>query len=185
MDRIIRIVVALICVMNVASAEAKTYAYSQAGSSLKFFNKASLHGIEGTAKTFSGTLDTAAMSGALTVQATAMTTALGPRDKKMQSFCLESSKFPTITFDVKSIEGGEALQAATGSGKVTLVGTLKIRDVAQSIRVATDYAFEGDALTLKGRYDFKWTDFNVPDPSIFISTLYPEMNVQFTLKAAP
>jgi len=183
MNRSIAVFLASAWMAAVGPAHAKTYAFSQSGSSLKFFNKASLHGIEGKAKTFSGSLDTDALTGSLVVQATSMTTSLGPRDNKMHKFCLESAKFPTVTFDVKSIEGGEALQSGEGSGTVTLVGSLKIRDVSKSVRVATNYSFGADGLSLSGRYDFKWTEYKVPDPSILISTLYPEMNVQFSLKA--
>ncbi len=183
MNRLIAAIFASSLLVFGGSVEAKIYSFSQSDSSLKFFNKASLHGIEGTAKSFSGSIDTDAGTGSMTVKAASMTTNLGPRDKKMQSFCLESDQFPTISFDVKSIDGGQALQGGQGSGKITLIGLLKIRDVSKMIRVDTDYSFGADGLTLKGRYDFKWTDYNVPDPSIFISTLYPEMNVQFSLKA--
>jgi polyisoprenoid-binding protein YceI len=162
-------------------AQAKTYLFSQQGSALKFFNSASLHGIEGEAKQFSGSLDTDTLTASLVVTTAAMTTSLGPRDSKMHSFCLESSKFPKIAFVVSSIEGGEGLASGAGAGNVSLVGSLTIRDVSLPIKVAAKYVFEGEKLKLKGRYDFKWTDFKVPDPSIFISTLYPDMHVEFDL----
>ena len=183
MNRLIAAIAVSVCLLIGASAEAKTYTFSQSGSSIKFFNKASLHGIEGTAKSFGGTLDSASLTGSLVVKTASMTTDLGPRDKKMHEFCLESVTFPAITFDVKSIEGGEALQNGEGAGQVTLVGSLTIRDVSKSVRIAADYAFVDTGLKLTGRYDFKWTDYGVPDPSIIISKLYPEMNVQFTLNA--
>jgi polyisoprenoid-binding protein YceI len=179
-----RILIGLFCVLSLMTgpvADAAKYSFSQSGSSLKFLNKASLHGIEGKAKAFSGTLDTDALTGVLVVKTAEMTTSLGPRDTKMHKFCLESDKFPKISFSVTGVEGGEALQAGSGAGKVTLVGTLSIRDVSLPVRVAADFSFTDTGLSLKGRYDFKWTDFKVPDPSIFISTLYPEMNVQFQL----
>jgi polyisoprenoid-binding protein YceI len=179
-----RFLIGFFCIFSLTTglaAEAAKYSFSQSGSSLKFLNKASLHGIEGKAKAFSGTLDTDALTGVLTVETAEMTTSLGPRDTKMHKFCLESKKFPKISFSVTGIEGGEALQAGSGSGKVTLVGKLTIRDVSLPVRVVADFSFTGADLSLKGRYDFKWTDFNVPDPSIFVSTLYPEMNVQFQL----
>ncbi len=169
--------------VSAAPVEAATYSFSQSGGSVKFFNKASLHGIDGTAKTFSGTLDTDAGTGQLDVNTASMTTHLGPRDTKMHEFCLESDKYPKITFAVSSIDGGDALKSGEGSGKVTLKGTLTIRDVSKPVSVQADYSFGADGLSLKGRYDFKWTDFKVPDPSIIISRLYPEMNVQFNLKA--
>ena len=68
-----------------------------------------------------------------------------------------------ITFAVSSIDGGDALKSGEGSGKVTLKGTLTIRDVSKPVSVKADYSFGADGLSLKGRYDFKWTDFKVPD----------------------
>ena len=168
-----------------STAEAATYGFTPAGSSVKFFNKASLHGIEGTAKSFSGSLDTETGTGKLSVSTANMTTHLGPRDTKMHEYCLETDKYPTITFAVSSIDGGDALNSGQGSGTVTLKGTLTIRDVSRPVAIKTSYSFGDDGLSLSGRHDFKWTDFNVPDPSIIISKLYPEMNVQFKLKAKP
>ena len=165
------------------SAEAASYAFNQGGGSVKFFNTASLHGIEGKAKTFSGSLDTDAGTGQLVVNTASMTTDLGPRDTKMHEFCLESAKYPKITFSVTSIDGGDALKSGEGSGSVTLKGTLTIRAVSKPAAIKTSYSFGADGLSLKGRHDFKWSDFGVPDPSIFISTLYPDMNVQFDVKA--
>ena len=162
-------------------AQAGTYKGQSAGS-LTFDMEASLHAIKGTAKSFSSSLDTDALKGSLVVQTKSMTTHLGPRDKKMHEFCLESEKFPTITFTVNSIDGGtEGLKTGAGTGKVTLKGSLKVRDVAKNVSMPATYSFNGDTLTLTGKHAFKWTDFNVPDPSIFISTLYPDMSVKFNV----
>ena len=177
--------VGLALVVRPWTAEAATYGFTQAGSSVKFFNKASLHGIDGTAKSFSGSLDTEAGTGKLSVSTANMTTHLGPRDTKMHEFCLETDKYPTITYAVSSIDGGDALNAGQGAGTVTLKGTLTIRDVSKPVAIKTSYSFGDNGLSLSGRHDFKWTDFNVPDPSIIISRLYPEMNVQFKLQAKP
>ena len=93
-----------------STAEAATYGFTPAGSSVRFFNKASLHGIEGTAKSFSGSLDTETGTGKLSVSTANMTTHLGPRDTKMHEYCLETDKYPTI-LAVSSIDGGDALNA--------------------------------------------------------------------------
>jgi polyisoprenoid-binding protein YceI len=162
-------------------AQAGTYKGQSAGT-LTFHMVASLHAIKGTAKSFSSSLDTDALKGSLVVQTKAMTTHLGPRDTKMHEFCLESEKFSTITFSVNSIDGGiEGLTTGEGTGKVNLYGSLKVRDVTKSMSIPATYSFAGDTLTLTGEHAFKWTDFNVPDPSIFISTLYPDVTVKFSV----
>ena len=162
-------------------AQAGTYKGNSAGT-VTFHNKASLHGIEGKAKSFSTSLDTDALKGSLVVQTKSMTTALGPRDTKMHEFCLESDKFSTITFSVNSIEGGiEGLKTGAGTGSVVLKGSLKIRDTSKNVSIPATYSFTDSGLALSGKHAFKWTDFNVPDPSIFISTLYPDMSVEFSV----
>ena len=150
--------------------------------SVQFFNEASLHKIEGTAKTFTASLDTDALTGSLVVQTKSMTTHLGPRDSKMQSFCLESDKYGTIAFKATSIEGDTAaLKAGSGSGSVKLKGTLTIRDTTKNVTIPATYSATNGSVSMSGSYAFKWTDYNVPDPSIFISTLYPDMSVKFNV----
>jgi polyisoprenoid-binding protein YceI len=166
-----------------ATADATKYTFDQSGSSVTFHNTASLHGIDGVAKQFGGSFDSGAGTGSLVVQTKSMTTNLGPRDNKMHDFCLESDKYPTIEFAVTGMGGGvEGLKAKAKRGKIALNGTLKIRDTKKTISVPTSFVTMGDDLTLQGEFDFNWQDYNVPDPSILISTLYPDMSVKFSLK---
>lgn len=164
------------------TVNAATYGFTQGNGSISFHNKASLHEFEGKAKSFSGNLDTVAGTGSMTIQATSLTTSLGPRDTKMHSFCLESDSYTTITFDVSSVGGDTAgLQSGEGSGTITLNGTLNIRDVGQSVAITTKYDHADGALRLSGSHAMQWTDYSVPDPSIIISKLYPDMTVRFNL----
>ena len=171
----------LSCLLWSIPAEAAKYTFGTQGSSVTFHNTASLHGIDGVAQDYSGSFDSVAGTGILVVKTKSMTTNLGPRDKKMHSMCLESEKYPTIEFKVASVQGLEGVQSKVKRGRITLNGSLKIRDTTKSIAVPASFVTVGDDLTLQGQFDFKWTDFNVPDPSIFISTLYPDMSVKFSL----
>ncbi len=165
-----------------SSSEAAKYKFGTSGSTVTFHNTASLHGIDGVAKVFKGSFDSDAGTGVLTVQTRSMTTNLGPRDKKMHNYCLEVDKYPTIEFSVAKVQGGDALNSGAYRGRVNLDGELTIRDVTRAISVPTTFETVGKDLFLKGEIAFKWTDFDVPDPSIFISTLYPDMSVKFSLK---
>jgi polyisoprenoid-binding protein YceI len=181
--RLFNLVIVISALTWSVAADAAKYTFDQTGSSVTFHNTASLHGIDGTAKQFSGSFDSDAGTGSLVVQTKSMTTNLGPRDTKMHEFCLESEKFPTIEFAVTGMGGGvDALKAKAKKGKLTLNGTLKIRDSKKPISVSTSFVTVGDDLTLQGQFDFSWQDYNVPDPSIFISTLYPDMSVKFSLR---
>jgi polyisoprenoid-binding protein YceI len=153
---------------------------------LGFELPASLHAVSGRAPAFGGTLDTDALTGALTIDAGALTTGLGPRDSRMTWHCLEVARFPTIALAVNRIDGAtEGLRAGAGSGAVTLEGTLTIRDVTRPVAILASYAWEGDALRLRGRHALAWTDWSIPDPSTLLSTVSPELTVTFDVLASP
>lgn len=184
----IRILSTLLCCAGLGlgqQAEAAKYTFDQSASTLTFHNSASLHEIDGVVKTFSGTFDSDAGTGELKVQAASLTTNLGPRDSKMHSFCLESGNFPGISFKVTGVEGGEALNSGAKKGRVKLTGALTIRDVTKNVVVASTFTRVDGSIHLNGKYAFKWGDYNVADPSIIISTLYPDMSVAFKLALKP
>jgi polyisoprenoid-binding protein YceI len=169
-----------------ALAAAASLAVAPADGRVEFHADSSLHPVDGAARQFTGHLDTDALVGDLDVMASSLATGLGPRDSRLVSWCLEAPRFPSIHLAVARISGAvEGLRAAAGSGGVTLEGTLTIRDVVREVTIPATYAWEGSNLRLKGRYAMKWTDWNVPDPSIVLSTVAPEMNVTFDILARP
>ncbi len=181
-----RLILSCICALGLltpATAEAGQYSFSSSGSRITFDLSSSLHDFDGKAKSFKGSLDTDSGTGSLTIDASSLTTDLGPRDSKMHSFCLESGSFSSISFDLTSI-GGDlvGLQSGAGAGKITLNGNLTIRDMVLEVAIPAEYAFEGEDLVLRGKHRMRWTTFGVPDPSIVISKLDPSMKVKFKIK---
>lgn len=169
-----------------ATAWAAALAVAPGGGTLTFELPASLHVVEGRALVFDGKLDTDALTGALTIDASALTTGLGPRDSRMTWHCLEVARFPTIALVVTGIDGAvDGLRAGAGSGAVTLEGTLTIRDVTRPVAILAAYAWEGDALRLRGRHALAWGDWSIPDPSTLLSTVSPELTVTFDVLASP
>ena len=166
------------------ASEAAKYEFDSSDGSVTFHNIASLHTFDGVAKEFGGVFDSDLGTGRLVVQTRSMTTNLGPRDKKMHTYCLEVEKFPTIDFNVSGVAGLSLLNSEVKQGRVTLQGELTIRDVTKPVAVQTSFSTEESHLKLEGEIGFKWTEFEVPDPSIFISTLYPDMSVKFSIKLA-
>ncbi len=168
-----------------AGAAELTFAPSEQGkpSTLTFHNTSSLGDFEGVAP-FTGHLDTTALKGELTIAANSLTTANGPRDTRMEAYCLESARFTMITFRVTTITGDSAaLKSGVGSGTISLTGPLTIRDVTKTVSVPASFTYDGTTLRLNGRYDLKWADYGVPDPGVLISTLNPDMYVSFDLLA--
>ncbi len=151
---------------------------------IRFEASSTLHSFAGSAASWSGRLDPERGTGTLVVDATTLTTGLGPRDARMRDTCLEVGRFPEIRFDVSSIEGEPALlRGGPGGGGVTLVGMLTIRDVARPVRVPAQLTWESGAARLKGRVGLAWADFGIPDPSVLLSAMSPGVDVVFDVLA--
>lgn len=156
-----------------------------ASSTLTFHNAATLGDFTGTAP-ITGSIDPVAGKGTLDIATTGLRTGSGPRDARLQSYCLEVTRFPAITFRATAISGDvAALKKGGGSGNVTITGPLTIRDVTKTVSVPATYTWTGDELRLSGRYDLLWADYGIPDPAIAISALDPAMYVTFDLVARP
>ncbi len=169
-----------------ATAAATVLGFGPGDGRVAFHLASTLHAVEGQALAFVGQLDTDTRTGTFTVDAGALTTGLGPRDSRMAAWSLEATRFPAIAFVVTRIDGGLAeLTNRAGSGTLSLVGTLTIRDVTRDVVVPATFAWEGEKLRIKGRHDMKWTDWNLPDPSTVLSTVSPEMAVVFDVVARP
>jgi polyisoprenoid-binding protein YceI len=149
-----------------------------------FHNGSTLGDFSGTAP-IAGFVDPVARRGALDIATASMSTGSGPRDARMLAYCLEAPRFPTIHFSLTTITGDvAALKAGGPAGTVTLVGALTIRDVTRTVSVPASFSYDATGLKLSGRYDLKWGDFGVPDPSVVIATLAPDMYVSFDIVAA-
>jgi polyisoprenoid-binding protein YceI len=169
-----------------AIAAAAELNVSEATGRLGFHAQATLADFDGVADTFHGHLSTDTGTGELIVDAHGLSTGLGPRDSRMLTWCLEVDRFPEIRFTVQALRGDTAgLQQGTGNGSVVLAGLLAVRDVTRPVEVPATWAWEGPNLHLKGKLDMRWTDWNVPDPSVLLSTLEPDMSVVFDVVAKP
>ncbi len=164
-------------------AEAARFAGDDTSSALAFDMVASLHDIHGEAKNFTSELHLdAEPKGKVVIQAAGLTTGLSVRDGRMHNFCLDTDRFSTVTFDISAVRGDvEGLTSQEGEGSVVLHGQLTIRSAARDIAVPAHYRWQDGALKITGAHKIKWTDYSVPDPSIMISTLYPEIDVSFEL----
>ena len=65
---------------------------------------------------------------------------------------------------------------------------MTVRSTSREVDVTSSYNWTPEGkLRLSGNHELKWSDYGVPDPSIVISTLYPEMRFSFdtTLSERP
>ena len=174
---------------------AERLAFTNSGSKVQFHMNASLHEIDGEAQKFQGHLNINGQesNGEVTIQADSLTTFLGVRDDKMHQETIQVSRYPNIVYTIHSIEGEKKnklteeryqIDSHTGSGKVILHGTLKVARVSREVSIPAAYRWEDDALRLIGSVTIQWTDFSLPDPSIFISTLQPPVDIKFSVYAS-
>lgn len=169
-----------------ATLQARTLGFGPSDGSVGFEAQSTLHAFSGTAASFAGTIDTERLSGTLEIDAASITTHLGPRDARMRDLCLEVLRFADIRFRVETIEGDTALlRAESGSGGVTLVGELTVRDVTLPVRVMASVSHEGGGLRIRGQHALRWSDYGVPDPSVLVARLSPELTVTFDVTARP
>ena len=166
------------------AADAARYTFDNTRGDLTFDLAASLHEIDGEASSFTGELDIGADSptGEIVIQASQVTTGLSVRDDRMHDFCLGTEQFPTIELRIGATTGDvRGLNSGRGSGSIELRGQLTIRSTSRDVVLPVSYSWEGDEVRIVGSHQLKWTDYGVPDPSILISTLYPEVNIQLNV----
>ncbi len=169
--------------LSLQAANADRFAGDDTKGSLDMEMVASLHDVPVEANSFTTELIIGEdITGKLVVQANSLKTGIGMRDSKMYEYCLETDKYPTVTFEMRGVTGdAEGLKSKKGTGKIKLHGKLTVRSTTRDIAVPTTYTWKDEQLHLKGTAELKWTDYGVPDPSILISTLYPEIKLSFDL----
>ena len=172
-----------VALVSLQVANAERFAGDNTKGSLDMEMVASLHDVPVVANSFTTELIIEEnITGKLVVQANSLKTGIGMRDSKMYEYCLETDKYPTVTFEMRGVTGNaEGLKSKAGTGKIKLHGKLTVRSTTRDIAVPTTYTWKDDQLHLKGAADLKWTDYGVPDPSILISTLYPEIKLSFDI----
>jgi polyisoprenoid-binding protein YceI len=173
---------AALALMVVSMAHATRYAFDDTSGDITFNMQASLHEVRGEAQNFTGELDIGGErpTGQITVQADQITTFLSARDSRMQDLCLAVDRYPTVEFLIAATTGNvRGLNSRRGSGTVELRGQMTIRSSTRDVIIPATYRWEQGTLHLTGAHQMKWSDFGVPDPSIIISTLYPDMDIRF------
>ena len=179
----------LIPLLLATTAQADRYSFDDKSGAITFHMVATLHSIDGTAKNFSGEIfvgEERESPASLTIQASSLTTHLGIRDGRMHDYVLGIADFPTLKIDVHSITGDDiaGFNAGKGEGQVNLNGKMTVRSSTRDVKIPATYRVGDGMMNLQGTYTLDWTDFNLPDPSIAISTLKPKVEVKFDVTAA-
>ncbi len=179
--------VALLIALLVPQASADRFAFDDRSGTIGFDTTSSLHGIPGQANSFSGEVNVDGenpITGDLTIQTQAITTGLGLRDKRLWGYVLDTKKYPTMTIKVGDVTGDKAgFTSGEGKGEIVLEGQMMMRTTEREVSIPCTYEWDGDTVKLAGKYEFLWTDFQLPDPSIPLARMYPEVAVSFDVAA--
>lgn len=169
-----------------ATAAAASFTFADADGSVGFHAVSSLHEFDGAARTFQGTFDPASGKGQVVVGVAGLTTGIGARDSRMVYTCFDAAQWPELRFTVASVEDpAGVLVAGQGHGNVVVQGTLRIRDVDEDFTIPAEVVWEGANLRVRGAFSVVWADYGIPDPSILISKLRPDVTVRFDLVGKP
>jgi len=160
--------------------------FNEEGGKLVFEMRASLHEVKGQAEQFLVELDVGpggTNTGKVTIPVNQLTTFLEVRDERMHKEVLQVDKFPTVTYTILSINDvSDNLDRGQGKGKAMLRGVLTVASVEREVEIPVAYIWTDDGnIKLAGKTQIRWTDFGLPDPSISISTLYPPMDIKFSI----
>jgi len=150
------------------------------------------HAVEGHTRAVSGSLTS--RSGdifedgqvSMEVDAASLETGNGMRDRKMRETCLETSKFPKITF---VSTGPPVIRASKkdpdgGYREVTLEapGDLTIHGVTRRVALPATARRDGTGWTFEGKFIVKLSDHSIPDPSILFNKVKDDVTVTFMAK---
>lgn len=167
-------------------AAAAPFGFAPEDGAIGFHAVASLHEFDGAAAQFTANFDPVTKKGAIHLPVKALSTGIGARDSRMIYTCLDAVTFPEVSFVIESVDDETGILAkGQGQAGVTLHGTLRVRDVDQDFVIPADAHWEGGNLRMRGSFPVFWADFGIPDPSILISTLRPDVSVRFDLLGRP
>jgi polyisoprenoid-binding protein YceI len=162
----------------------------QNSTSVTFILKSTLHTVHGEFSLEEGVIDfddqTGMASGRVIIDATSALTGNAKRDKKMHTKVLESEKFPEIVFTPEEIEGQ---LVATGSGPITLRGTVTLLGEKHPISIDAHVARQGDLVTAIFAVPVPFVEWGLEDPSVFLlrtdKVVSVEVEAHGTLEEAP
>ncbi|MBI2190861.1 MAG: YceI family protein [Planctomycetes bacterium] len=193
---LIRIAAVLTLARGRASAEAEAgilYRVDAERSAVSFVLQATGHKVRGQTKALRGefrlprTWDTEslAVSARVEIDAASLDTGSRKRDAKMHGETLDVEQYPAIAFEVERVKGPLGRLAGGSEIAVSLEGKLTIRGITRPVSIPAQLALKAGEVRVRGEYTLTWTDYGVPDPSVFVLRVSKDMTVLFFVVASP
>ncbi len=168
-----------------SSAEEWKVVLNPEESALNFELGSTLHTVHGAMNLVSGDLtfdsETGQASGLIRVDAQAIETGNGKRDKKMHEVVLESEKYPLFEYRVEHVEGDFK---AEGNSELELVGTLSIHGSEHPLVVPVEVRNLNGKITVIARFMIPFVEWGMKDPSVFIFRVDKEVAVHIEVNGS-
>lgn len=143
---------------------------------------ATLHTVEGSFAVSRGEVrfdpESGDASGEIVVDVTSGDTGKEGRDEDMHKKVLESRQYSRAVFSPARVEGS---LPESGSGRITLRGSLGLHGSSHEISIPTEVQVEGDQVEATGTFRVPYVDWGMQDPSKFL--LRVDKHVDVTVEA--
>jgi len=102
------------------------------------------------------------------------------RRDSIVSRTLSVSQYPTATFQAESVDLPASV-ASGGTATLTIPGRLTIHGVTRPVQVTVQLKVAGSQVQAVGSTSFKMTDFGVSPPQVPVTTVQPQVTLEFQL----
>jgi polyisoprenoid-binding protein YceI len=144
-----------------------------------FVADARLHDFEGRATAVSGRVRARGVDeavGCVAIEAKALDTGIGLRNRLMWEDHLEVAKFPEIRF---ILAGLRDLRREAGNIAVTLEGELTLHGVTRPLHIPATVSPADGRFEVEGRTPLKMSDYGIGRPAFLFVTVKDEVEVRF------
>jgi polyisoprenoid-binding protein YceI len=144
-----------------------------------FVADARLHDFEGRATAVSGRVRARGMDeavGCVTIEAKALDTGIGLRNRIMREDHLEVAQFPEIRF---LLAGLSDLRREAGRIGVTLEGELTLHGVTRPLRIPATVSPADGRFEVEGKTALLMSDYGIERPAFLFVTVKDEVEVRF------
>jgi polyisoprenoid-binding protein YceI len=167
------------------------YRIDAASSEAGFDLKATMHTVHGSTKAVTGDVrvepeedGVLKLSGRIEITAASLETGNEKRDATMHSKSLLVESFPKLVFEPERFTPSGA-QGSDGSIPGALSGRLTIRGQTRAQAIEATLASHGERIVASGRFDVRWAEFGVPDPSFFVVRIDAVAHAHFRAEFVP
>ncbi len=120
-----------------------------------------------------------------TVDLSTLTSDVAARDRYIKTTTLETNKFPNATYTITGVDGFPAAYKDGDEVKLTLNGTLKVRDVERPITWTGTARYAAGRLEGVMSTDFSMHDYNITPPSVAVAVAEDKVHLDLHLVAVP